>query len=94
MLINLCDITSFDLLLKNVFLGWKMQEMNTKISKRRKPKALLVEVLIIEREIIFTHLSSNFNGNQLVVINIIKELTIDERKLLSPLQEQGLQSGS
>ena len=93
-MINLCSITSFDLLLKNIFLGWKMQEMNTKISKRRKAKALLVEVLIIKREIIFTHLLSNFNGNQLVVINIIKELTNDERKLLSPLQEQGLQSGS
>lgn len=51
--------------------------MNTKISKRRKAKALLIEVLIIKREIIFTNLSSNFNGNQLVVINIIKELTND-----------------
>ena len=51
--------------------------MNTKISKRRKAKAHLIEVLIIKREIIFTNLSSNFNGNQLVVINIIKELTND-----------------
>ena len=68
--------------------------MNMKISKRRKAKGLLVEVLVIKRKIIFTHLSSNFNCNQLVVVNIIKELTNDERKLLSPLQEQGLQSDS